>query len=102
MRPNVGQSVLFVLATTMALGPMRIQRSARFAELVGGRSHRVKADAEEASIREESRDLNYHVILCGCGRAGRAVSLVPEAGRGSLHCDRVRPVAAIAGKKVGT
>jgi CPA2 family monovalent cation:H+ antiporter-2 len=68
---------------------MLIQRSARIAELIGGLSHRVKADAEEAAIREESRDLNYHVVLCGCGRVGRAVSLVLEAGKGSLHCDRV-------------
>jgi CPA2 family monovalent cation:H+ antiporter-2 len=81
IEPNVGQPVLFALAATMALGPMLIQRSARFAELIGGLSHRVKADAEEAAIREESRDLNDHVVLCGCGRVGRPVSLVLEAAK---------------------
>ena len=39
----------------------------------------AKADAEEAAIREESQDLRDHVILCGCGRVGRPVSLVLEA-----------------------
>lgn len=81
IEPNVGQPVLLALAATMALGPMLIQRSAQFAELIGGVSHRVKADAEEAAIREESQDLNDHVILCGCGRVGRPVSLVLEAAK---------------------
>jgi CPA2 family monovalent cation:H+ antiporter-2 len=79
IEPNVGQPVLLALAATMALSPMLTQRSARFAELIGGVSHRVKADAEEAAIREESRNLNDHVVLCGCGRVGRPVSLVLEA-----------------------
>jgi CPA2 family monovalent cation:H+ antiporter-2 len=81
IEPNVGQPTLLALAATMALGPMLIQWSARFAELVGGASHRVKADAEEAAIREESQDLKDHVILCGCGRVGRPVSLVLEAAK---------------------
>lgn len=79
--PSVGQPALFALAATMALGPMLIRMSSRFAELVGGASHRLKADAEEAAIREESRDLGDHVILCGCGRVGRPVALVLEAAR---------------------
>ena len=79
IEPSVGQPALLALAATMALGPMLIQGSARFAELVVGASHRVKADAEEAAIREESQDLTDHVILCGCGRVGRLVSLVLEA-----------------------
>jgi CPA2 family monovalent cation:H+ antiporter-2 len=81
IEPNVGQPALLALAATMALGPMLIQWSARFAELVGGASHRVKADAEEAAIREESQDLKDHVIVCGCGRVGRPVSLVLEAAK---------------------
>ena len=81
IEPNVGQPVLLALAATMALGPILIQRSAQFAELIGGVSHRIKADAEEAAIREESQDLNDHVILCGCGRVGRPVSLVLEAAK---------------------
>jgi len=81
IEPNVGQPALLALAATMALGPMLIQGSARFAELVGGASHRARADAEEAAIREESRGLKDHVILCGCGRVGRPVSLVLEAAK---------------------
>jgi monovalent cation:H+ antiporter-2, CPA2 family len=81
IEPDVGQPALFALAATMALGPVLIQRSARFAELIGGASHRVKADAEEAAIREESQDLKDHVILCGCGRVGRLVALVLEAAK---------------------
>jgi CPA2 family monovalent cation:H+ antiporter-2 len=81
IEPDVGQPALLALVATMALGPVLIQRSARFAELIGGASHRVKADAEEAAIREESRDLKDHVILCGCGRVGRMVSLVLEAAK---------------------
>src|SRR6266403_2752458 len=48
IEPNVGQPALLALAATMALGPMLIQRSAWFAELVSGASHRARADAEEA------------------------------------------------------
>ena len=81
IEPNVGQPALLALAATMALGPMLIQRSARFAELVSGASHRARADAEEAAIREESQDFRDHVILCGCGRVGRPVSLVLEAAK---------------------
>src|SRR6267154_1254339 len=81
IEPSVGQPALLALAATMAFGPMLIQRSARFAELVGGASHRVKADAEEAAIRAESQNLGDHVILCGCGRVGRLVSLVLEAAK---------------------
>ncbi|WP_027531818.1 cation:proton antiporter [Bradyrhizobium sp. WSM3983] len=79
--PSVGQPALFALAATMALGPMLIRMSSRFAELVGGASHRLKADAEEAAIREESQALSDHVILCGCGRVGRPVALVLEAAK---------------------
>src|SRR6266404_6018005 len=81
IEPDVGQPALLALIATMALGPVLIQWSARFAELIGGASHRVKADAEEAAIREESQDLKDHVILCGCGRVGRLVSLVLEAAK---------------------
>src|ERR1700720_1007379 len=81
IEPNVGQPALLALAATMALGPMLIQRSARFAELVGGASHRARADAEEAASREESQDFSAPVILCGCGRVGRPVSLVLEAAK---------------------
>src|ERR1700704_4695099 len=81
--PNVGQPALLALAATMALGPILILRSARFAELIGGMPHRVKADAEETAIREESRDLKDHVVLCGCGRVGRPVSLVLQAANAS-------------------
>jgi monovalent cation:H+ antiporter-2, CPA2 family len=81
IEPNIGQPALFALAATMALGPILIQRSARLAELVSGASHRTRADAEEAAIREESQDLRDHVILCGCGRVGRPVSLVLEAAK---------------------
>jgi CPA2 family monovalent cation:H+ antiporter-2 len=81
VEPDVGQPALLALVATMALGPVLIQRSVRFAELVGSASHRVKADAEEADIREESKGLKDHVILCGCGRIGRLVSLVLEAAK---------------------
>jgi monovalent cation:H+ antiporter-2, CPA2 family len=83
IEPSVGQPALVALAATMALGPMLIQASSRFAEVVGGASHRLKADAEEAAIREESQDLNDHVVLCGCGRVGRPVALVLEAAKTS-------------------
>jgi CPA2 family monovalent cation:H+ antiporter-2 len=81
IEPDVGQPALLALVASMALGPVLIQQSARFAEFIGGASHRVKADAEEAAIREESKDLKDHVILCGCGRVGRLVSLVLEAAK---------------------
>lgn len=79
VEPNVGQPALLALAATMALGPILILRSARFAEFINGASHRAKEDAEEAAIRAESQNLGGHVILCGCGRVGRLVSLVLEA-----------------------
>jgi CPA2 family monovalent cation:H+ antiporter-2 len=81
LEASVGQPALLALAVSMALGPMLIQASSRFAELVRGASHRLKARAEEAAIREESRDLSDHVILCGCGRVGRPVALVLEAAK---------------------
>src|SRR4030081_2583413 len=70
-----------LLLLTLAMGPMLILGSARFAEFVNGASHRAKADAEEAAIRAESQNLGDHVILCGCGRVGRLVSLVLEAAK---------------------
>jgi CPA2 family monovalent cation:H+ antiporter-2 len=79
IEPSVGQPALVALAASMALGPMLIQASSRIAELVGGASHRLKEYAEEGAIREESQDLNNHVILCGCGRVGLPVALVLEA-----------------------
>jgi monovalent cation:H+ antiporter-2, CPA2 family len=79
IEPNVGQPALLALAATMALGPILIQRSAQFAEFINGASHRAKEGAEEAAIRAESQNLGDHVILCGCGRVGRLVSLVLEA-----------------------
>jgi CPA2 family monovalent cation:H+ antiporter-2 len=79
IEPNVGQPALVAFAATMALGPMLIQPSARLAELVSCASHRTRADSEEAAIREESQNLRDHVILCGCGRVGRPVSLVLKA-----------------------
>jgi CPA2 family monovalent cation:H+ antiporter-2 len=81
LEASVGQPALLALAVSMALGPLLIQASSRFAELVRGASHRLKARAEEAAIREESRDLSDHVILCGCGRVGRPVALVLEAAK---------------------
>ena len=81
LEASVGQPALLALAVTMALGPMLIQASSRFAELIRGASHRLKAHEEEAAIREESRDLSDHVILCGCGRVGRPVALVLEAAK---------------------
>jgi CPA2 family monovalent cation:H+ antiporter-2 len=81
IEPSVGQPALLALAACMALGPMLIQASSRIAELVGGAHHRLKADAEEAAIREESQYLDNHVVLCGWGRVGRPVALVLEAAR---------------------
>ncbi|MDD9146925.1 hypothetical protein LZT49_12795, partial [Enterococcus hirae] len=49
VEPNVGQPALLALAATMALGPILILRSARFAEFINGASHRAKEDAEEAA-----------------------------------------------------
>lgn len=77
--PNVGQPALLALAATMALGPLLIVRSAQFAEIINGASHRAKEDAEQAAIRAEVQNLGDHVILCGCGRVGRLVSLVLAA-----------------------
>jgi monovalent cation:H+ antiporter-2, CPA2 family len=81
LEASVGQPALLALAVSMAFGPMLIQASSRFAELARGASHHLKARAEEAAIREESRDLSDHVILCGCGRVGRPVALVLEAAK---------------------
>ena len=81
VEPSVGQPALVAIAACMALGPMLIQASSRIAELIGGAYNGLKADAEEAAIREESQDLNNHVVLCGCGRVGRPVALVLEATR---------------------
>jgi CPA2 family monovalent cation:H+ antiporter-2 len=81
IEPSVGQPALLAVAATMALGPLLIRGSARFAEFVGGAAHRARADAEEAAIRDETRNLRDHVILCGCGRVGRPVSLVLEAAK---------------------
>jgi len=81
LEASVGQPALLALAVSMAFGPILIQASSRFAELARGASHHLKARAEEAAIREESRDLSDHVILCGCGRVGRPVALVLEAAK---------------------
>src|SRR3977135_560735 len=55
IEPDVGQPALLALVATMALGPVLIQRSARFAELIGGASHRVRADTRSRYPRRKPR-----------------------------------------------
>ena len=81
IEPAVGQPALLALAATIALGPILIQRNAEAAQFVGGLSHRIKAVADEAVIREEGQGLRDHVLLCGCGRVGHLVALVLEAAK---------------------
>jgi CPA2 family monovalent cation:H+ antiporter-2 len=76
---DLGQPALFALVASMALGPVLILRNAELAELIGGASHRLKANVEEAANRDQSQGLKNHVLLCGCGRVGRLVALVLEA-----------------------
>ncbi|MDB5393086.1 MAG: glutathione-regulated potassium-efflux system protein [Rhodospirillales bacterium] len=76
---GLGQTAIFALVSSMALGPILIQRNAQLAELIGGAAHRLKANAEEAAIRDQSQGIKDHVLLCGCGRVGRLVALVLEA-----------------------
>jgi CPA2 family monovalent cation:H+ antiporter-2 len=81
MEPDVGQPALLALVTSMALGPILILHNGWITRLFGGASHRLRAATEETAIREESRDLDGHVLLCGCGRVGRLVAVVLEAAK---------------------
>jgi K+:H+ antiporter len=77
--PELGQPALLALVASMALAPILIQWNAWFARLAGGASHLFKVGAEEDAIRDQSRRLKDHVLLCGCGRIGRLVLRVLEA-----------------------
>ena len=77
----MGQSMLFALIFTMGVALLSIQRNDRVARLVAGRRPTSDGRREEESVAEAARDLDQHVILCGCGRVGRLVAVVLEAAR---------------------
>lgn len=78
--PDVGQPALVALVVTMGLAPVLIQWNGRIGLLIAGAGQRLTA-AEEMAVRDQSRHLTDHVILCGCGRIGRLVAAVLEAAR---------------------
>jgi CPA2 family monovalent cation:H+ antiporter-2 len=77
----MGQSMLFALIFTMGVALLAIQRNDRVARLVAGRRPTAEGRREEESVAAAARDLDQHVILCGCGRIGRLVAVVLEAAR---------------------
>jgi hypothetical protein len=78
--PDLGQPVLFVLTSTMGLAPILIQHSGVIARLVSKTSIAAHLQKEDAGAHS-SKNLNDHVILCGCGRVGRLVAVVLEAAK---------------------
>lgn len=81
MDPAVGQPALLALVTSMALGPVSIQRNGSIAQLFGRASHRLRSAAETTTSSQERQDFNDHVLLCGCGRVGSLVAVVLEAAK---------------------
>jgi monovalent cation:H+ antiporter-2, CPA2 family len=77
---EAGYPMLVALAATMALAPILIQRSGAIADFAG-RAKLAAGGREEDAIAHGSRDLDGHVILCGCGRVGRLVAVTLEAAK---------------------
>jgi CPA2 family monovalent cation:H+ antiporter-2 len=79
--PAVGRPALLALAVTIGLAPILIQHNRWIGALLVGASMRRAARANEAAIREQSRNLSDHVLLCGCGRVGRPIAMALEAAK---------------------
>src|SRR5262249_27455712 len=76
---SAGQPVLVALAVSMGFAPAIVQRNEQIGRLIGRRRHRTLVSRDEADVRQESEQLNRHVILLGCGRIGRLVAAVLDA-----------------------
>ncbi len=79
--PAAAQPVLSAVALSLALAPALIQWNGRSAAALTGRSgfpggHHPPGD--EANVARAGEELSDHVILCGCGRVGRAVAAALE------------------------
>ena len=79
--PEAGYAMLVALAATIALAPILIQRSGAIANLASRAKETAGARKAEDAIAPGSRDLDDHVILCGCGRIGRLVAVTLEAAK---------------------
>jgi CPA2 family monovalent cation:H+ antiporter-2 len=82
---DAAQLVLVSVAISMALAPALIQHNgplaARFGAVSSRGPVRLGGDGQEAerAVAAASEPLSGHVILCGCGGAGRLVATVLEA-----------------------
>jgi CPA2 family monovalent cation:H+ antiporter-2 len=77
----VGQPALAAVAISMGVAPLVIQRNEPISRVFGGREHRASPPGDETVVRNESAELEDHVLLLGCGRVGRLVAAVFEAAR---------------------
>jgi CPA2 family monovalent cation:H+ antiporter-2 len=79
---EVAQPALLALVLSMAVAPVLIHHNASIARLIAAapREDAVAAAVEHA-VREESRHLNDHVLLCGCGRIGQLTATVFAAAK---------------------
>lgn len=65
----------------MGLAPILIQWNGSIARQLGRMSQRFAIAPVESAIRDERRNLEDHVVLCGCGRVGGLVAVVLEAAK---------------------
>lgn len=73
--PSLAAPVLAALVASMGLTPILMSRWSDLARRIG----RFAPPAPTAAVAEAARDLDDHVILCGCGRIGRPVASALQA-----------------------
>ena len=76
---TLAQPFLLGLVLSLSLAPLLIQHNGRLAQWLLPAAERGESDQDTAQVAEASRQLENHVILCGCGRVGRLVASTLEA-----------------------
>ncbi len=77
---SLAQPFLLGLVLSLSLAPFLIQHNERLARWLLPAGHEWEGDNSAADVAEASRQLENHVILCGCGRIGRLVASALETG----------------------
>jgi CPA2 family monovalent cation:H+ antiporter-2 len=77
--PERGQPILMALAVTMGLAPILIHRNGSIAGYIARVLHRIEPAGGEDETLSKEVALKNHVLVCGCGRVGRLITMVLEA-----------------------
>jgi len=71
---NLSQIILASLIISMAISPIIIRHNGYFAKKWFAESYMVSRDKNTQLIKEETRDIKDHVVICGYGRIGQNIA----------------------------